>query len=133
MTPRTTFLTLAAFALLAPAAASGADADLDGVPDNLDNCPSTPNPSQNNSNFPSDNSGNACDPDYNNDGIVGIPDFARPDNFLLVFEGLLEVPRKGIYTFSLASDEIVSNSLLSSLIITVLCFTGGEVSGLWNL
>ncbi|MCK4413160.1 MAG: chitobiase/beta-hexosaminidase C-terminal domain-containing protein [Candidatus Eisenbacteria sp.] len=36
---------------------------------------------------------------------VGIPDFARPENFLLVFEGLLEVPRKGIYTFSLAPDD----------------------------
>ena len=43
------------------------------MPDDEDNCVDTPNPSQADTN--SDGYGNACDPDYNNDDVVGIPDF----------------------------------------------------------
>ena len=49
------------------------DFDEDGVPDALDNCVEQPNESQRDSDR--DGYGDACDPDYNNDGAVGIPDF----------------------------------------------------------
>ncbi|MGI9590331.1 MAG: hypothetical protein ACR2P8_03100 [Myxococcota bacterium] len=49
------------------------DGDGDLVEDIGDNCSETPNPDQLDTNL--DGYGNACDADYNSDGIVGIPDF----------------------------------------------------------
>ena len=49
------------------------DLDLDGVCDAFDNCLEVENPSQVDSD--QDGYGNFCDPDLNNDGIVGMPDF----------------------------------------------------------
>ncbi|MDJ0867077.1 MAG: thrombospondin type 3 repeat-containing protein [Myxococcota bacterium] len=49
------------------------DADQDGVRDQDDNCLVTANADQIDTD--SDGYGNACDPDYNNDRAVGIPDF----------------------------------------------------------
>jgi hypothetical protein len=43
------------------------DADGDGVPDALDNCPSVPNPDQTDAD--GDGLGDACDPDDDNDGV----------------------------------------------------------------
>jgi hypothetical protein len=51
------------------------DLDGDGVCDEADDCSGTPNPSQLDSDF--DGYGNACDPDYTNDGLVGLGDIAR--------------------------------------------------------
>ncbi|MBW2274359.1 MAG: hypothetical protein JRG96_13890 [Deltaproteobacteria bacterium] len=48
------------------------DADADGVCDVDDNCSVHFDPSQHDSN--SDGYGNLCDPDLNNDGVVGVPD-----------------------------------------------------------
>ncbi len=64
-------------ALLAGGAppAAAADTDGDGVPDPQDNCLTKPNPGQTDSD--GDGIGNACDADYNNDGVVGGDDFAR--------------------------------------------------------
>ena len=50
------------------------DSDADGVADADDNCLLVPNYSQLDSNR--DGYGNACDADYNDDGIVGGPDWA---------------------------------------------------------
>jgi hypothetical protein len=49
------------------------DADGDGVRDAADNCVNVFNPNQ--SDVDGDGFGDGCDPDYNNDGVVGIPDF----------------------------------------------------------
>ncbi|MDJ0869792.1 MAG: thrombospondin type 3 repeat-containing protein [Myxococcota bacterium] len=51
------------------------DADLDGRLDEHDNCVEAENPDQRDTDR--DGYGDACDPDYNQDGAVGIPDFAR--------------------------------------------------------
>ena len=53
----------------------GRDGDLDGLPDRRDNCVEVANPEQRDTDR--DGFGNACDPDYNGDGAVGIPDFNR--------------------------------------------------------
>ncbi len=49
------------------------DADFDGIADCRDNCRLVYNPDQTNTDR--DGAGNACDPDVNNDGVVGTPDF----------------------------------------------------------
>ena len=49
------------------------DRDADGMPDRTDNCVEIANPEQRDADR--DGFGDACDPDYNNDGAVGIPDF----------------------------------------------------------
>ena len=53
------------------------DSDRDGVPDDVDNCLLVPNPSQTNVDRrgQEDVFGNACDPDYNNDGVVTAADY----------------------------------------------------------
>ncbi len=61
--------------LAAPAAYAqrGADGDRDGVPDHRDNCSTVVNPAQLNTDR--DEFGNACDPDFDQNGRVGISDF----------------------------------------------------------
>lgn len=64
-------MTLAAvsFALLTSAAsASAADGDADGIDDSVDNCAAVANADQFDADL--DGRGNACDADYNNDGVV---------------------------------------------------------------
>jgi hypothetical protein len=51
----------------------GFDADADGICDPEDNCTDVPNPEQRDSDV--DGFGNACDSDYDGDGVVGIADF----------------------------------------------------------
>ncbi|MEM9525109.1 MAG: PKD domain-containing protein, partial [Bacteroidota bacterium] len=48
------------------------DTDNDDVPDTDDNCPTEPNPDQ--ADFDSDNEGDVCDPDDDNDGVLDIDD-----------------------------------------------------------
>lgn len=48
------------------------DADLDLVPDTVDNCPAVANPDQ--SNYDNDLEGDACDADDDNDGVLDIHD-----------------------------------------------------------
>ncbi len=52
-----------------------ADSDDDTIPDNLDNCTTIANPAQ--SDTDSDKIGNACDPDFNQNGIVDQFDFSQ--------------------------------------------------------
>lgn len=51
------------------------DTDNDGIPDNLDNCSATANPSQLDSN--ADGFGNACDADVDNDCFITFIDFGQ--------------------------------------------------------
>jgi hypothetical protein len=62
----------AALEVLAPAC-SGPDDDGDGVPDACDNCILEPNADQADVN--DDGYGDLCDPDFNDDGLVGVADF----------------------------------------------------------
>jgi hypothetical protein len=63
---------------------SSSAGDCDGVPDNIDNCSDVPNgiPGQPTGalvaqcDTDQDGYGNACDPDINNDGTIGGPDFS---------------------------------------------------------
>ncbi len=57
-----------------PALLSAEDGDEDGVPDGRDNCLDVANPAQTDSDR--DGYGNRCDADYDNNGAVGIADFA---------------------------------------------------------
>ncbi|MDJ0867001.1 MAG: hypothetical protein QNK03_12890 [Myxococcota bacterium] len=57
----------------APACPDDRDTDQDEVPDACDNCTLVPNTDQRDTN--GDGYGNICDPDLNDDGLVGIPDF----------------------------------------------------------
>ena len=50
------------------------DQDSDGITDPCDNCLTVPNASQ--TDCDSDGCGNACDSDFNQDGIVAIADFS---------------------------------------------------------
>ena len=50
-----------------------AHCDYDGVPDAVDNCMCVNNHDQ--CDTDQDGDGNACDPDINNDGVVGGPDY----------------------------------------------------------
>ncbi len=53
------------------------DTDIDGVVDSMDNCldANYPNPGQDDTD--ADGCGNLCDADYDNNGIVGFPDFGQ--------------------------------------------------------
>lgn len=67
----------ATFAFLSLAGVSGAgtatDTDTDGFQDNIDNCPAISNASQNDTD--QDGFGNRCDPDADQNGLVGGTDF----------------------------------------------------------
>ncbi|MCK4660324.1 MAG: thrombospondin type 3 repeat-containing protein [Phycisphaerae bacterium] len=55
------------------------DVDSDGVPDDCDNCPDTPNPDQ--ADFDGDGLGDICDPDIDNDGVpnpLDVCDYTPP-------------------------------------------------------
>jgi hypothetical protein len=54
-------------------AGSAPDFDNDGVADGVDNCSEKANTAQDDTDV--DDCGNLCDADYNNDGVVGFPDY----------------------------------------------------------
>jgi len=75
MTMPLAFVATFAFLFVVGTSGAGVDADTDGdgVQDNMDNCDAKVNASQIDSD--QDGYGNACDADFNQDGIVGAPDF----------------------------------------------------------
>ncbi len=62
-----------------PCVAAGDDFDLDGFPDDVDNCPSTPNEAQ--ADTDNDGIGDPCDPDSGFDGFDGKTDAALEQAF----------------------------------------------------
>ncbi len=58
-------------------ASAGPDTDGDGVPDASDNCLLVPNAPPLDCDTDQDGYGNACDADYNDDGLVGGADFSQ--------------------------------------------------------
>jgi len=87
--------------------------DNDGVPDAIDNCVDVPNgPAQapnNQCDTDGDGYGNACDPDLNQDNIIGLPDFGtftatfggsgHPTNAAdLNCDGIIGLPDFGLFT-----------------------------------
>jgi len=76
MTMPIAFVATFAFMFVVGTSGAGPDADTDGdgVQDNIDNCVNKANASQTDTN--QEGLGNACDADYNNDNVVGAPDFA---------------------------------------------------------
>ena len=84
---------VAAVAWTAGVAQAGTDGD--GVPDGIDNCVATPNgPGElsNQVDTDMDGWGNACDPDYTNDGAVTTVDYSGLLNVILLGEGPLVGP-----------------------------------------
>lgn len=69
-----TFWLLLAFVYSSTVLASGVpqDTDGDGHDDQVDNCRQIPNADQRDTD--GDDFGNACDPDFNNDGIINFSD-----------------------------------------------------------
>ncbi len=80
---RLTIFAAAITLLLWGAPAFAADFDLDGIEDEFDNCLEAMNPAQDDSD--GDGCGNLCDADYDDSGIVGLPDIIEFDGVFGTF------------------------------------------------
>lgn len=97
---------VATFAFLFAVGTSGAgpdtDPDGDGVQTNMDNCSAAANTGQQDDD--QDGYGNACDGDYNQDGIVGGPDFTA---FAAAFGATSKTDANYSYVVDCNSDGII--------------------------
>jgi hypothetical protein len=75
-----------------------ADADGDGIGDDLDNCTLVSNADQRDSN--GDGYGNACDPDLNNDGIVNFADLAKMKSAFFTTDADADLNGDGVVNFA---------------------------------
>lgn len=91
-------LLLGALATAPAGSAWAADGDSDGVLDEVDNCVSTPNPSQANDDF--DRLGNACDGDLDQDGDVDGDDRGLVEDEVAIQAGLDPTPPRRAADFN---------------------------------
>jgi hypothetical protein len=74
-----------------------ADADSDGICDDVDDCTLAANPGQVDAD--SDGYGNACDPDFNEDNVVNFMDLARMKSSFFSSDGLTDLNGDGFVNF----------------------------------
>lgn len=79
-------------------AAPSPDTDGDGVPDAIDDCTLVANPDQTDAD--GDGFGNACDGDYNGDGIVNFLDLARMKQQFLKPDPVVDLTGDGLVNFA---------------------------------
>ena len=84
------------------------DGDLDGVPDLADNCTLAPNPAQTDTD--GDGYGNACDADFNNDGVVTAADYLLLRAKLNSANALFDLNGDGVVT---AADYLLLRARLN--------------------
>ena len=75
-----------------------ADADSDGICDDVDNCTLVANPGQVDAD--SDGYGNACDADFNEDGIVNFVDLSRMKSSFFSSDNLTDLNGDGVVNFA---------------------------------
>jgi hypothetical protein len=107
-----------------------ADSDMDGVPAFLDLCTSVYDPAQRDSD--GDAVGDACDPDLDNDGVVGASDIARfgdclGTNLLVPAPALFDVPGAPA-TLVLPSDAEAAAAVRRSLCVDTDLTGDGQVN-----
>ena len=81
---------------------------LDGVADLVDNCTLAPNPAETDTD--GDGYGNACDPDFNNDGVVTAADYLLLRAKLNTAEALFDLNGDGFVT---AADYLLLRARLN--------------------
>lgn len=106
------------------------DSDGDGIPNSADNCLNVVNPSQTDTD--ADNFGNACDPDYNNDGTVDFLDlgiikqafFGSDPNIDLNDDGIVDFLDLGIIKSFFFQPPGPSGTTSASALVAVESSTG---------
>ena len=91
-------LVLSACLLLSPRPAFAGDLDVDGVPDDTDNCTLVANADQRDTD--GDGFGNRCDPDFDQNSVVNFADLARLKQKFFQSDPLTDLNGDGVVNFA---------------------------------
>ena len=105
--------------------ATSVDTDNDGVQDSVDNCPTVANADQKNSD--SDNLGDACDTDDDNDGVIDIQDVNPLNSTIGKCFDSDNVFGSGTYAFQ-KSKMVPGNVTTKENILYDFCDTNGDIN-----